>query len=384
MERPGSTDHENTVELSDRIATLQDQEAASGLLQFLGVDGVDVETIEAHRIADLLRTHVLTPENIESEEPLSIEYRLEARRFCDQALLGREPDRDDNERDDCRLVLARVPVRVRMTQPAEGDIDLQLLVGATRHAALTIELHQTELGLRADLGELGAAAREIAAVLEPRHPWPTFDLTGVASIRAQTGALVTAEGSEEVQCDEPAPSDSEAGELQFLFSGLQGGVELDAANGVLRVVDFRLIQGGPSLNLQGTPLVSIDVVTPNNNFGLDLRAPTDGVLDLSFGQPTEYRFESALSRLQGTNAGLDGLYRIAVDGVAKPALRMFDAEPIMRIDAGRLTVTSPETHFTANAGECVSTVEEAEDYAEDRDDGLSVVTPSHLIAEACE
>jgi hypothetical protein len=65
-----------------------------------------------------------------------------------------------------------------LTSPREGDIDMTLLLGADRHAPLSVSLYRQSLGLRVDLGEGLAIARDLGEDLEGLR-----ELAGVLELR---------------------------------------------------------------------------------------------------------------------------------------------------------------------------------------------------------
>jgi hypothetical protein len=108
-----------------------------------------------------LRERILIPANLESETSTSATYRLGPDVLCDDDAPdapngGATPSYDP----ECVDQANRMQLRLRLTSPAEGDVDVTVLVGQQRHEPLVFELYQHSLGVKVDLGEALAAARE--------------------------------------------------------------------------------------------------------------------------------------------------------------------------------------------------------------------------------
>jgi hypothetical protein len=118
-----------------------------------------------------LRERILIEANLESSTSTSATYRLGADLLCsrdsDQAPSGPSADANEPEFDsDCVDQVTRLEPRLVLTSPREGDIDVTLLLGAERHAPLTLELYRESLGVRVDLDEGLEVARDFGEDLE--------------------------------------------------------------------------------------------------------------------------------------------------------------------------------------------------------------------------
>jgi hypothetical protein len=109
-----------------------------------------------------LRERILIPANLESETSTSATYRLGGDVLCDRvpdaAGAGGNAAEPDSE---CADRAQRLQLRLRLTAPAEGDVDVTVLLGTERNAPVVFELHQHSLGLKLDLADALAAAREL-------------------------------------------------------------------------------------------------------------------------------------------------------------------------------------------------------------------------------
>ncbi len=121
--------------------------------------GEELEDLVQH-----LREHILIPANLESETSTSATYRLGADVLCDDEELiapasssSGEPSHDE----DCVERADRLQLRLRLTSPRQGDVDIAVLVGQERNQPVVFELHRRSLGLRVDLAEALDTAREL-------------------------------------------------------------------------------------------------------------------------------------------------------------------------------------------------------------------------------
>jgi hypothetical protein len=156
-------------------------------------DGVDEDALEesrqeirddAEELVRRLREEIFVEANLESETSTSATYRLGPEVLCssdDAPDVGQngsgaaaEPTLDQ----DCVDQVDRLEPRLVLTSPREGDIDVTLLLGAERHAPLKLSLYQKSLGLRVDLAEGLAVAREQGEDLEAIH-----QLSGLLELR---------------------------------------------------------------------------------------------------------------------------------------------------------------------------------------------------------
>jgi len=150
---------------------------------------ISEEDLEAARqeiregAADLvrqLRERILIEENLESSTATSATYRLSADVLCegdsdDEPLAGApgtgssesesgsesEDSIDAEGESDCAEQVARLEPRLVLTSPRDGDIDATLQLGVERREPLALELYRDSLGVRVDLNEGVALARDL-------------------------------------------------------------------------------------------------------------------------------------------------------------------------------------------------------------------------------
>lgn len=133
-------------------------------------DPVDIEEARTELREDMqdlvrqLRERILIPANLESETATSATYRLGASVLCDDDDAPDAPGNNGgatNQDSDCVEQANRLQLRLRLTSEREGDVDVTLQVGQERNEPVVFELHEHSLGVRVDLGEALAVAREL-------------------------------------------------------------------------------------------------------------------------------------------------------------------------------------------------------------------------------
>ena len=133
--------------------------------EFADEDEVDFDQIaddDVNELSKMLREQILTDENLEDKEGDALIFRLGPDLVCGDE----EPD------PDCVTTVSKVPVRVRVIAPAEGDIDLALMIGDDRLTPLTAVLHRDKIGFSADLGQAAEAALVLQRATDPDAEMP--------------------------------------------------------------------------------------------------------------------------------------------------------------------------------------------------------------------
>ena len=127
-----------------------------------------------------LRERILIEDNLESSTATSATYRLGADVLCDgddDAVPPAAPGADSSDaegsfdvavevEDDCAEQVGRLQPRLVLTSPREGDIDVTLQLGAGRREPLALELYRESLGVRVDLNQGVALARDLGEDLD--------------------------------------------------------------------------------------------------------------------------------------------------------------------------------------------------------------------------
>jgi hypothetical protein len=115
-------------------------------------------------LVDTLREKIFTDANLESEDAESATYLLGANVLCENddsesipTPGGAPPPVGEDAPDaDCVEQAQKLQIRLRLTAPSDGDIDVELLLSASRRNPATLELHDDHVGLVVDLGEVKA------------------------------------------------------------------------------------------------------------------------------------------------------------------------------------------------------------------------------------
>ncbi|MBU0550845.1 hypothetical protein KKB55_03895 [Myxococcota bacterium] len=133
-------------------------------------------------VIEFVRDRLLPEEAIEAQTDREIIYRLTPERLCDEGAAepgeappaqnnGEAPyppqyeddyDYEDDYEDDglsCQELLTQIPLRLRITAPAEGDVDVTLLVGEARLEPITLGIYRAGLSLTLNLGDVAASAQ---------------------------------------------------------------------------------------------------------------------------------------------------------------------------------------------------------------------------------
>ncbi|MEO8179491.1 MAG: hypothetical protein ABI895_11730, partial [Deltaproteobacteria bacterium] len=133
------------------------------------LDETDLEDTRAEIKEDVeelvqqLRERILIPANLETETETSATYRLGPDVLCDDDapdFAGTDAGDAPSYDSECVDRAKRMQLRLRLTSTAEGDVDVTVLVGQQRNEPIVFELYQHSLGIKVDLGEALAAARE--------------------------------------------------------------------------------------------------------------------------------------------------------------------------------------------------------------------------------
>ncbi len=122
-------------------------------------DELSDESQELHWI---IKNRLLARNNVESQTPFEVIYRLRPEVTCAQPH-GRALDQD------CARFLGRVELRLRLTREGLGHA-VELLVGAERVHPLTLFVDEREVAATTDLQALKATAQSISRALEEPDP----------------------------------------------------------------------------------------------------------------------------------------------------------------------------------------------------------------------
>jgi hypothetical protein len=118
-------------------------------------------------LVELLREKIFTPENLESEDASSATYLLGPNVLCSESDSDAvsplpapgavaPPPGDAAPDQDCVEQANRLQIRLELSSPSDGDIDVRLLLSSARRNPATLELHDDHVAAVVDLGEVKA------------------------------------------------------------------------------------------------------------------------------------------------------------------------------------------------------------------------------------
>jgi hypothetical protein len=281
-----------------------------------------------------LRDKVFTAENLEAEGDGSATYLLGPKFWCAPLIEDSPPPSSGSGGSasnvgqpgtpaldpDCVDEAKRLQIRLRLSSPSDDNVDVALLLTASKQNPATLELYTNHVGVTVDLGEikdtldalgedtgsitslvgkLGFSLKRnaeldysfLASVLEDvkvgsqndagadavygiGKSVPTFELRFDGNARKITGTLdvgaVTAEGplnafrdffdSEEYDdFGEPLPRKNYQGTLHALLAGLEAGVAFDGSSDALTLTHVGAGDQSSTLKLDQNTLLQLDV-----------------------------------------------------------------------------------------------------------------------------
>ena len=108
----------------------------------------------ATELTDYLTNQIFADGNIESESDRSVTYLLRGAVVCTgDSEIAPDPD--------CVDQVDQAQIRLKVTSPQDGDVDVDVLIGPQKANPLSIEIHQTMLAAEIDLGGLKGAIRSL-------------------------------------------------------------------------------------------------------------------------------------------------------------------------------------------------------------------------------
>jgi len=202
---------DNVLELEAVLAFLEGSKLLEDLLTDMGMGGqscqagMDPETGEfteeecvqekyeikvefeesVKEFTDWLNDYVLVDSQVEASDGSSVVYLLDPDIFCkgeeseqppkvpegfedDESGNTDEPapdeeyyEEEDSGEEECKDVLSKVQLRVKFVSYAEGDLDVDFLVGEEMYQAFHLELYKSVLAVEVDLAELQSAVETL-------------------------------------------------------------------------------------------------------------------------------------------------------------------------------------------------------------------------------
>lgn len=139
------------------------------------------------QLVSFLNEHVFIDANIESQTQLEIIYLLRPEHVCQG---------DPEDQAECTDTLTKVPVRVAVSSPRTGDVDLRLLIASGRHNVVNLSLYRDQLAAELDLGATRSAI--LAATAALGQDAPELPATAQGRVRASVTRLGDAKFSSQL------------------------------------------------------------------------------------------------------------------------------------------------------------------------------------------
>ena len=197
---------------------------------------------------------------VEAASATRVTFRLRAADLC-------EGDAD------CARFLQDVPLRLKVTSPREGDLDVVVMIGQAQRAPVTVRLHEDRIAVEVDLGQAKAVIDEIGPLLGEDFPTPDV----------MSGRLVAA-------LERSAPQDFTAS----LSAMTAVEIQVTTPAGLVRLEMARSDPGlAARMNIAtkeltlNTDLGAIDITAPAELLSHDDRPPAIPLPQDSEGAPTE-------------------------------------------------------------------------------------------------
>lgn len=303
-----------------------------------------------------LREKIFTKENLESEGDGSATYLLGPKTLCGTSVAGNTPtpspspggNSAGNTGDpapsgmdpDCVDRINRLQVRLKLSSPSDGNVDVALLLTANPENPATLELYSSHVGVVVNLGEIKATLDALgedtgslvslvgkldfqlrknaeldysflASVVEDvrvgveasagetvhygvGRSVPTFELRLDGNARKLTGTVdvgaLTVDGplnafrdvfdpEEYDALGNPAPRPVYQGAVEGLLAGIEGGVTLDGSTDALTFDHLGLGEQTSTLKLDQATLAALDLnPTAGRHFDLALQKQGGGTL----------------------------------------------------------------------------------------------------------
>lgn len=257
----------------------------------------------ADELAEALNRRVFTETNIEEETDTKITYLIGGESIC------ADDDTTQESTDNCVANVNALQLRLAVTSPASGDIDIDVLVGEPRYNPLDIELHRSKIAAELDLGEL----------------LPTLELIGDISNAPLQDLPTLMQGR--VRAELSHASDQAAARIdiqeKILVTGNDWSISAAAAAPAARI----------GLNTSTETLNALLNLKP-----VEIQAPftrTEVAWDSNSGAETQTTTNfDILAQLAGASFDLE--YKIGEDHVEIDNIGLGDAKSSLDIDANRV------------------------------------------------
>ena len=356
---------------------------------------------EAQELTSYLETHIFTDANVESEDGTSVTYLLKGSEVC--AVDGEPTD------PGCVQQVDDAEIRLVVTSPVEGDVDVDVLVGPSKSNPFSFEIHSDLLAAEADLGGIKASAQHLESVtgetldlpqtmqgrvraqlqiLGPEKASAAFSVLQAVKVAdggysfsvgvSQPALSVTADGAAQTiqavtnvgaidgslpitsyEYDSTTGTETESSyQLGFHIGGITSDSLLDAANELLTLTGVGLGQTTTTFSVDGDEVIAIDLNAADGRaFDATIKEGANDSVEFQvspkFDLSVALQFAAAAGKI-GDIADwmMDDVLSIKLDGT-NPTVRASDGG--LEVVDGTLTLSLQNagiTH-TVDAGMCL-------------------------------
>jgi hypothetical protein len=357
-------------------------------------------------LLDVLNNRVFVDANIEQESELEVIYLIDGATVC----LAEDFD-EPADQQDCVTDVDQLELRLVVTSRAQGDVDIEVLVGPDRYNPVDFELHQGLVAASTDLADLRSTMVFASNVTGEDLPDLPGTMTG--GLRAEfayTGNKTTgtisvtqnvhiSDGDYDITVSRAAPAaqftvdsatetinglldldaidvrmpvtDTETvfasdgtettTETNYTVDAHLGGASFDAAYTVgdqrIDVQNVGLGGSTSTLDIDGKRVATVDLNRSHNrhlNFSfIGGEHGTELVVDPAFDLELMLQFAQVQDKFDDIDGWmLDEMMRITLDGAASPTVLLGETLEVLQ---GRLKLTSTAADVTieASAGQCL-------------------------------
>ena len=268
--------------------------------------GEDVAAEWAEALDELVDAfdELLADSRIVSQSPVEVVYRLDPSTLCELIT------EDEYDAMDCAETFEEIPLHVRVTSPADGDVTLRFLAGDAGWSVVTLKVLRTEVSVMLDFFQIIQAVLEIARAQGEEVEMP-------ATIRGQVELALrrTGEAAFELALSIPAEiridGDMPEGPVALSIASTRD-LALVGIDGAARQVDLGVNVGVLSMSAPAELLFGEEA---------DCAGPIDGevVCEPDSDGPTG-RIEAVFGGLTGRVSVVDGADRLKLTGVSLGAV----------------------------------------------------------------
>lgn len=366
---------------------------------------LDEETAE---LTNFLETYVFADANVESESGTEVTYLLKGSVVCAQDGEPADPD--------CVSGIDDAQIRVVVTSPQEGDVDVDLLVGPNKANPLSFEIHTDLVAAEVDFGGIKASADHLGSITGEEVELPgtmegrvraELEVQGDQQIRAALSVLTAinvADGDYSVQLAATSPAlevsvdgtaktietvsnlgaldiaapvttyewDSETGtetessyQMGLHLGGLTATTLFDAAAEIVSITGMGLGSTTTTMAVDGAEVLAIDL-NKNDGRTLDVtvKQGANDTIELEVSPKLDLqmamKFAAASAAFGEVEEWMkDDVLRVVLDGATKPKLAA--GENGLEVLEGKLTLSldNAGTSHTIDAGMCLLGVDDA-------------------------